>query len=589
MTEPVGWRPFRLLGIFFAGSPARQAAVLLALLVAGGADALSIATLLPVLSLVTDAPGAEASLAQSIVVEIITGLGLPFALPSLLVVFVAGLIVKAGFVMLAMNYVGISAASLATSLRRRLVAALLDAKWGYFNRQPAAHLSTAVSSEASRASAAYLDIAGAIANGLQVLIYLALCLAVSWRLSLFAAAAGLFMTLALSRLVITARRAGKRQTSRTRRLVRLLDDILAAAKPLKAMARQESFGWLYRREAGLLHRALTRQVLSRYALRSLQEPILGIFLAGGLFLALSTGQAALPELLVMALLLMRTARTAGRTQQAYQLAGTSESAYWAIREAIAQAEAECEPTGGTAVPTLQRNCALQEVWFDHETLPVLRGINLTIPSGRITVLTGPSGGGKSTLVDLLIGLYRPQRGRILVDGTPFEQLDLRQWRRMIGYVPQEVVLFNDTVAQNVTLGDPEIPKSAVEAALATAAAHFLVRLPDGLETVVGERGGQLSGGQRQRIALARALVHQPALLILDEATSGLDPETEDEVCDTIRRLTRECGLTVVAITHRPAWLRVADQAYRLEEGRLTPLPRLSTDCPAALAAGPSGS
>ena len=176
---------------------------------------------------------------------------------------------------------------------------------------------------------------------------------------------------------------------------------------------------------------------------------------------------------------------------------------------------------------------------------------------------GPSGSGKTTVADLIIGLLRPQQGEILIDGLPLEQIDVQKWRRAIGYVPQESWLLHDTVFNNVTLGDPKLKKKDVELALRAAGAlEFVQAMPQGINSTVGERGSKISGGQRQRIAIARALVHKPKLLILDEATTALDPENERAICNTLRDLRG--SLTILAISHQPAVLKVADQAYRLQ-------------------------
>src|SRR5690606_21587447 len=152
------------------------------------------------------------------------------------------------------------------------------------------------------------------------------------------------------------------------------------------------------------------------------------------------------------------------------------------------------------------------------------------PKGKLTTLIGPSGAGKTTLSDVLLGLVRPRSGQILVDGVPLEELNLEQWRELVGYVPQELFLFHDTVMNNVTLGDPHITPEEVREALEAAGAwSFVEQLPQGMDTVVGERGTLLSGGQRQRISIARALVRKPKLLLLDEVTSALDPATEAEI------------------------------------------------------------
>jgi ATP-binding cassette subfamily C protein len=193
------------------------------------------------------------------------------------------------------------------------------------------------------------------------------------------------------------------------------------------------------------------------------------------------------------------------------------------------------------------------------------GLDLDIPAHRITTLVGPSGSGKTTIIDMVIGLLRPDRGEISIDGVPFETVDLRAWRQMVGYVPQETVLLHETVLHNVTLGDPAISEArAVEALEKAGAWGFVQALPEGLETVVGERGGRLSGGQRQRIAIARALINAPQLLILDEATSALDPESEAEIIATMHALKAE--LTILAITHNEGLAQAADVVHRLEVG-----------------------
>ncbi len=169
---------------------------------------------------------------------------------------------------------------------------------------------------------------------------------------------------------------------------------------------------------------------------------------------------------------------------------------------------------------------------------VLKNITIEIPSRTFTSIIGPSGAGKTTLVDLVTGLFEPIKGQVLIDGVPLPELDLRKWRRMIGYVPQDTILLHDSIFSNVTLGEPSFSEEDVEHALKAAGAwDFINAMPEGVQTIVGERGAKLSGGQRQRIAIARALVHRPQLLILDEATSALDPETEAAICQTLKDST----------------------------------------------------
>lgn len=257
-----------------------------------------------------------------------------------------------------------------------------------------------------------------------------------------------------------------------------------------------------------------------------------------------------------------------RVRRAFSLTARGEAAYWALRQTTEEVEAAAEggEHAGHAAPSFVQGCALRDVTFSYGREPVLRRASLEIPAGKITALIGPSGSGKSTIADLLLGLCQPESGSVLIDGQDLRDIELGQWRDMIGYVAQEIILFNDTIRANVALDDEAIGEVQVrDACRAAGLGEVLDALPDGLETRVGERGLKLSGGQRQRIALARALLYGPKLLILDEATSALDPATEAEICATI---ARQPGLTVLAITHQASWVDRAERVYRITQGRV---------------------
>jgi len=227
-----------------------------------------------------------------------------------------------------------------------------------------------------------------------------------------------------------------------------------------------------------------------------------------------------------------------------------------------------EAAGARAISGLSDAIRFEGVDFHYRPDgPVLRGIDLVIPRGAVVALVGPSGGGKSTLTDLIPRLYDPTAGRITFDGVDLRSLKLSDLRAMIGVVSQETFLFQGTIRENIAMGREGAFDEEIEAAARAANAHdFTVALPDGYETLIGERGRLLSGGQRQRVSIARALLRNPPLLVFDEATSSLDSESEALVQEAVSRLLRH--RTSVVVAHRLSTIRNADLIVVLSGGRI---------------------
>lgn len=226
-----------------------------------------------------------------------------------------------------------------------------------------------------------------------------------------------------------------------------------------------------------------------------------------------------------------------------------------------------DPPSPTPLAHVEGRLELRNVKFRYGHRPILDGINLSIEPGEMIGLVGPSGGGKTTLVNLVCRFYDVDEGAVLVDGIDLRRLAAADYRRHIGLVLQEPFLFYGTVAENIAYGRPEADRREIIAAARAARAHeFILRLPEGYDSIVGERGQLLSGGERQRISIARALLIDPRILILDEATSSVDTETEREIQLALENLTR--GRTTIAIAHRLSTLRRADRLVVLERGRI---------------------
>jgi ATP-binding cassette subfamily C protein len=284
-----------------------------------------------------------------------------------------------------------------------------------------------------------------------------------------------------------------------------------------------------------------------------------------MFFALVHWNIPFTTVMGLVILLGRALNQMGSVQKHYQKLMINESAYWSLQKTITQAEQAREDLDGGIPAQLNTGIRLSNVSFAYNERRILNNLSLEIPSGSLTTIIGPSGSGKTTLIDIIIALLRPQHGEVFLDDTPMVNIDKRDWRQKIGYVPQENLLLHDTVLHNVTLGDPTLDESDAEYALrASGAWDFVSAMPEGMSSTAGERGTKLSGGQRQRIMIARALAHRPKLLILDEATSALDPASEAAICKTLQKLRGK--LTILAISHQTALVDSADRVYKLENG-----------------------
>ena len=563
----------RLIITFLRNYPVQTVTTLLVMLFAGIAEGFGLSMLLPLLGIAMDLPGASggrSSPSQSALERAISGfletLGVTPTINLLLFVFAFSVMLKAAVVLLANKRVGYMVARLATDLRLALIRALFATRWEYYVRQPIGRFTNAVATEASRAADAYLQGILVMTFGMHAVVYGVLALMLDWKVTLLTLIAGIIILSALRRLVTKAKKAGRRQTKLLKYLLTLLTDTLQSIKPLKAMAREKMAYDMLQTKTRSLNKALQKQVFSKEALQALQEPLITVFFAFGIYVALVRWHLPLARVLLLAYMLAKVLKTLQKAQKEYQNLVILESAYWDLRSKIEEAQGAQEPATGTIPASFSHSIRLEGVWFSYEDRFVLKDASLWFPKGSFSVITGVSGVGKTTVVDLITGLLTPHEGTVWIDDIPLTKIDLRAWRKMIGYVPQETLLLHDTVLINVTLGAPELSEQDVERALRDAGAwDFVAEMPDGIHSVVGERGLRLSGGQRQRITIARALVHKPQLLILDEATSALDPISEAEICRSLQELKGK--LTILAITHQKALFDAAETVFQLNNGK----------------------
>ena len=352
-----------------------------------------------------------------------------------------------------------------------------------------------------------------------------------------------------------------------------LVECVAGAETLKAMAVEPQMQRRWEEQlAGYVASSFRVLALGNVASQTVQF-VNKIAMAGILYFGAKLvieGELTVGELVAFNLLAGRVSQPVLRLAQIWQDFHQARLSVERLGDILNTPAEPVYSPGRTALPAIKGDVAFEHVTFRYriDGPEVLSDVNFKVPAGQVIGVVGPSGSGKSTLSKLVQRLYVPESGRVLVDGVDLAQIDPSWLRRQIGVVLQENVLFNRSIRDNIALVDPAAPiERVVEAARMAGAHDFILELPEGYDTIVGERGSSLSGGQRQRIAIARALITDPRILIFDEATSALDYESERVVHQNMAQIAR--GRTVFVIAHRLSALRLADRILTIERGRLT--------------------
>lgn len=454
-------------------------------------------------------------------------------------------------------------------LRQRLYRAIANTNWLAFSKARSSDFTHALTTELERVGAATAFLLQLLAGLALVPIYVVLALKISATMTALVFVSGAALLLLLRGRTRAARRIGEETSQATSGLYSAAIEHLGGMKAVKSYGAEE-------RSAGVFS-ALNERVVQTYLDANRNYAGTAFWFSVGsatilsAILLVSLEFLSLPatSLLFLLVLFNRMIPLFSSIQRNHQMFSNALPAFARTMEMKARCETAAEPKAEShKMVELSRGLRFEEVSFDYEVgVPTVRDLNLVVEAGETTAIVGPSGSGKSTVADLVMGLLVPTAGRILVDNEPLEGGHVNSWRERIGYVAQDTFLFNDTVRANLLWACPGAGDEEIRRVLRMAAAEeFVDELPDGQDTMLGDRGVRLSGGEKQRLALARALLRNPSLLILDEATSALDSENEKRIQDAIEKLHGR--VTILVITHRLATVRGADTIHVLEKGRI---------------------
>jgi subfamily B ATP-binding cassette protein MsbA len=558
----------------------RMAVTILANLLAALLDGFAIALLIPFLNILFHQPSTSLKsgwvsklLNATVGSQIIPGDEMR-SLRNVILLVMASVLLKNLLVWIAGQFGATLQEFVTRDLRNAVYRHLAHLPLGYFTQMKAGQILSRVINDTFEARLILTQI---VTQGLQaaslVIVYIAILFSISWKLTLIALIILPLLGVSLQPMLRRLRKGNLRRGNVHGEMTSVLQETISGIRLVKASGTESYEEARFADGSNKYARSslkMTRLALVAPPVTEIVGTLIAVLVLWiGALQVLQSGTMTGATLLAFLTLVLRLLQPLKQLSQMRTTAQSSLASAERLFE-ILDSPAEFQRDSGTRdKATFERDLRFENVSFAYEEdAPVLSGIDLIARKGEVVALVGPSGSGKSTLVDLIPRFYEPLEGRILLDGVDTREIKLPALRSLTGIVSQETVLFHDSVRNNIAYGAPgAYTQEQIEAAARAANAHeFIIELPDGYDTMLGERGTRLSGGQRQRLAIARALLSDPPILILDEATSALDTESERLVQEAVDRLLQ--GRTVFVIAHRLSTVTHADQIVVLDRGEI---------------------
>ncbi|KRE97068.1 multidrug ABC transporter [Paenibacillus sp. Soil766] len=452
---------------------------------------------------------------------------------------------------------------------------LLRAKWDFHLKRRKSDYVNSLTAEIAGVSGGINALLQLVTSLIFTLLQIGLAFWLSAKLAIFVLVCGLAVAFIFRKFVHKSKVIGQHTMELGKYYLAGITDQLNGIKDIKSnMLEYSRMNWMKELDSQIQQEQLAHVRLKNTS-QFVYQTAAALFIALFIFLSVGIFQSQLEQLLLIILIFSRLWPRLNGIQSNMESIAASVPAFTALKLLHDECKESQEFTMHEAVSAdetidLKESIECRQVYFRYnrkQSMYALQNINLQIPVNRMTAIVGRSGAGKSTLIDILMGLMLPEEGQVLVDGVPLTQELLLSFRASISYVSQDPFLFNASIRENLLLVKPDATEDDIHEALAfSASAEFVAKLPQGLDTTIGDRGVRLSGGERQRLVLARAILRKPSILVLDEATSALDTDNETKIQEALDLLKGK--MTIIVIAHRLSTIRNADQVLVIDQGAI---------------------
>ena len=551
---------FHLIGIL----PKKSIQVVILQVISGILEAFSVISLFPLLVIMLKGQFVPDGLFEELIFNFFSFFNMEVDIPIVLILLFFLVITKAFFSYYTGKTVGFTAASIGRKLRSRLYNSIILAEWLFIIDQKIGELNTALTNESGRASMAFLYFSHFISGVIITIVYLFFAFLISPVATTLAIISSFLFYLLINKTLSATKKSGRSITILLRNLGNTFVETLNGLKSIKAMSQET----IVVKELDINNKkyenAQRVRITNKWILKSLQEPFIFFILALSFYILLNFLETKIEYIFILIFIFSRILTKINIILSNFQSILATQSAFDFIYKNISRAEKNKEVMKGNYISDKIEKIKFEDVELKYGDKVVINNINFKISRGEFITIKGLSGSGKTSIIDCLMGLNKPSKGKITFNEHNYINLDIKCLRENIGFVPQDIFLFNGTLKDNITMFAKSPDKTLIESVMQISGSKmFISKLKDGLNTNIGEKGQKFSGGERQRISLMRALYKEPRILILDEFSSALDISTANKIYRELKLL--KTNKIIISISHDQNIKRYVDKTFIIND------------------------